>query len=77
MVPGAVNTELLVAYHRRLAKQEGVSYETVRQRAAAGAPLNQILQPEEVADVLVYLPSERSGGVHGQSIDVTAGSWMT
>ncbi len=77
IVPGAINTELLVAYHHRIAKEQGVTYEKVKAEAAAAAPLNKIVEPGEVADAMVYLASDLSSGVHGQSIDVNAGSWMT
>jgi NAD(P)-dependent dehydrogenase (short-subunit alcohol dehydrogenase family) len=77
IVPGAINTELLVAYHHRMAKERGVSYEKIKAEAAAAAPLNKVVEPDEVADLMVYLASDLSSGIHGQSIDINVGSWMT
>ncbi|MBI3742835.1 MAG: SDR family oxidoreductase [Chloroflexi bacterium] len=77
VVPGAINTELLVAYHQRIANERGVSYETVRDEAAKAAPLNKIVSPAEVADFMVYLASDQSSGLTGQNININAGSYMT
>ena len=77
IVPGAINTELLVAYHHRIAGERGVSYEQVKGEAAAAAPLNKVVEPSEVADLMVYLASDLSVGIHGQSLDINAGSWMS
>ena len=77
MVPGAINTELIQSYHQELAQREGKTYEQVVQEAAARAPLNKIVEPEECADALLYLASDLSSAVHGQSINVNAGSLMS
>ena len=77
MVPGAINTELIQSYHQELAQREGKTYEQVVEEAAARAPLNKIVEPEECADALLYLASDLSSAVHGQSINVNAWSLMS
>lgn len=77
MAPGAINTELLRSYHGELAKKEGTTYEVVVGQAAAAAPLNKIVEPDETADALLYLASDLSSAVHGQTINVNAGSLMS
>ena len=76
VVPGATRTEALEESMRNRAKIEGISYEDAMRRAAFIAPLNRIVEPQETAEVILFLASEKSSGVHGQSINVNAGMWM-
>jgi NAD(P)-dependent dehydrogenase (short-subunit alcohol dehydrogenase family) len=36
----------------------------------------ELQEPEETAEVILFLASGKSSGVHGQSINVNAGMWM-
>ena len=76
VVPGAINTELLVNLHHRMAREQGSTYEAMAERAASGSPMRRITEPSEVADFMMYLASDRSSGVTGQNIDINSGSYM-
>ena len=76
IVPGAVMTELMENYFNRLAGQQGVAYEEIKAQHSAQSPMDKMVEPDEVADLMIYLASDLSTGIHGQSININAGSWM-
>ena len=43
----------------------------------ATVPMRRIGEPEDVADVIVFLASRRSRYITGQTIDVNGGVYMT
>ena len=55
------------------AKLEGVSLELVERSVN---PMRRLLEPEEVAEMAVYLASEASGGVTGQALNIDGGNAM-
>ena len=71
--PGYTATARLMELANRLAASQGVTAEEISERWVAQAPLRRIGQPEEFADVVVYLASERSSYVTGVSIQVDGG----
>jgi 3-oxoacyl-[acyl-carrier protein] reductase len=71
--PGYTATARLMELADRLAKAQGVTPEEIEQRWAAQTPLGRIGRPEEFADVVVWLASERSSYVTGVSIQVDGG----
>lgn len=46
---------------------------SVQESVAAETPTNRLTSPEEVADLVVFLASERNGHINGESIRVTGG----
>jgi 3-oxoacyl-[acyl-carrier protein] reductase len=44
-----------------------------KQRAASMSPFNRIGKPNEVADVVAYLASNRASWIHGQIIQPNGG----
>ncbi len=52
VTPGAVDGELLVNYMKRLAAEQGKTYEEFRKQFEAPIPLKRFVQPEDIA----YLP---------------------
>ena len=63
VAPGPVDTDLFHA---------GKTDEA-RQKSAALSPFNRIGRPEEVAEVVVFLASERASWVHGQVVQPNGG----
>ena len=49
--------------------------EIVRQ-SAVGSPQGKIAEPGEVADLMLYLASERASAINGQTIDPNYGTFM-
>lgn len=66
--PGAVNTPMLL----EAAKDNPTSEEVKRQTQAAHL-LGRIARPEEIADLIVYLASDRAGFITGEAIRIDGG----
>lgn len=71
--PGYTVTERLSELSEVRAKAAGVSEQEIRERWAADVPLRRLGKPEEIADAIVWLASERASYVTGQSILVDGG----
>ncbi len=76
LVPGGIDTELLQNYHRRIAGEKGWSYEEERAEAMKTVPLRTISTPEDVANLALFLASDESRTITGQSINCDAGAYM-
>ncbi len=71
--PGFTATARLLELSSTLAGKRGVTPKEVEAGWAAQAPLGRIGQPEEFANVVVFLASERASYVTGVSIAVDGG----
>jgi NAD(P)-dependent dehydrogenase (short-subunit alcohol dehydrogenase family) len=76
LVPGGIDTELLQNYHRRIAGEKGWSYEEERAEAMKTVPLRTISTPQDVANLALFLASDESRTITGQSINCDAGAYM-
>ena len=76
VAPGHVWGPNLQWYFDFLAKQQGRSMEAVKAEVDALSPLNKIATSEEIAKAILFLASDLSSGMTGQTIDVNAGAWM-
>jgi NAD(P)-dependent dehydrogenase (short-subunit alcohol dehydrogenase family) len=71
--PGIVRTALYQEIVRIMSEKEGLSIEAVEKRAVAGVPLGRANEPEDIADMVVFLASPQSRNVTGQSFNVDGG----
>jgi 3-oxoacyl-[acyl-carrier protein] reductase len=71
--PGYTLTARLDQLAARLATAEGVAPEQIRERWAAAIPLRRLGQPEEFANLVVFLASECASYITGVSIAVDGG----
>ena len=71
--PGYTATARLVELSRKLAAREGVGPEEIVERWARLTALGRVGQPEEFADAVVFLASERAGYITGVSLGVDGG----
>ena len=72
--PGVTRTEHVESWFAELARNEGLTYEAfVKREAADPAAIRRMLEPEEVADVILFLSSRLASGVTGESIAVDGG----
>lgn len=71
--PGYTATARLISLTATLAGKEGVTPREIEERWARQAPLRRIGQPEEFANLVVFLASERASYITGASIAVDGG----
>jgi 3-oxoacyl-[acyl-carrier protein] reductase len=71
--PGYTATARLLELADRLAQTGDVSPKDVEERWASQTPLRRIGQPEELANLVVFLASERASYITGSSIAVDGG----
>ncbi|MCP5025463.1 MAG: SDR family oxidoreductase [Actinomycetia bacterium] len=70
--PGAVNTARLAL----LAERASMSLEELLGRVSQGAALRRVTEPDEVADLCVFLASAAARNITGQDVTVDAGTHM-
>ena len=73
--PGYTATERLKSLAATRALAAGLRPEDMYERWSADTPLKRIARPEEVADAIVFLASERASYVTGQTLLVDGGSY--
>jgi 3-oxoacyl-[acyl-carrier protein] reductase len=71
--PGYTATARLLALGEKLAARDGVTQKDIEDRWAGQCPLGRIGLPEEFANVVVFLASERASYVTGVSVQVDGG----
>jgi NAD(P)-dependent dehydrogenase (short-subunit alcohol dehydrogenase family) len=74
IAPGSVEGERIERVFRAAAKNLGITYEQVVANSNARADLGRMVKPEEVAALAVFLASEQSSGITGQTINIDAGT---
>ena len=72
--PGSFDTERIRQLLEERAETSGRSVEEVRSELVADIPLGRILNPEELADLVVFLASEKASGITGTTIQVDGGA---
>lgn len=76
LVPGGIETELLVNFGKRMAAEQGIDYAAWRASAVANVPLRGIAQPIDIANLALFLACDESRMITGQSINCDAGEYM-
>jgi 3-oxoacyl-[acyl-carrier protein] reductase len=71
--PGYTATERLKQLIAKRSQELGVSAEEFELRLGAESPLKRVAQPEEVADAIVWLASDRASYITGQTLLVDGG----
>jgi enoyl-[acyl-carrier-protein] reductase (NADH) len=64
------------AYFKRLASEQGRTYEDVHHEVAAKTALHHIPDSREVADTVVFFASDLSRACTGQALDVNGGHFF-
>jgi 3-oxoacyl-[acyl-carrier protein] reductase len=71
--PGSVETERAVSLLMAAARAENRPYPEVKARSEASVPIGRFASADEIADVALYLASERSRYITGTAIVVDGG----
>lgn len=73
VLPGWVRTRMAENSAEHAAKERGVTADDVWREWAALYPAGRVATKQEVADTIVFLASEESGGISGEAIRVALG----
>ena len=75
--PGVTKTAIVEGQLDGLARSHGIDREKVLEQVFfPDIPQKRLLEPQEVADFIVYLASDKAHAITGQAINVSAG-WVT
>ena len=74
LCPGWVDTEMARSGMRDIAATQGISVEEFKRQAMSRVPLGKMVQPEEVANLVVFLASDAGNNVTAQAISICGGS---
>ena len=74
--PGFVETDMWTVVSREQSALMGVSPEEFNRQRLSQVPLGRMERPEDVAQVIGFLASDKSGYMTGQAINVTGGLVM-
>jgi NAD(P)-dependent dehydrogenase (short-subunit alcohol dehydrogenase family) len=76
VVPGPIDTELLRNYFRRVANEQGITFEQQQAKAMADVPQRRPQRPEEVANLALFLASDEASCITGQAVNADGGWYM-
>jgi NAD(P)-dependent dehydrogenase (short-subunit alcohol dehydrogenase family) len=76
LVIGLVAGDLVDSWIRRTADESGRAPDEIRAGIVADIPLKRAIDPQEIADLSLYLASDAASAITGQNINVTAGAEM-
>ena len=66
VAPGFMETEMVQAL---------ATYESIKERAVAAQSIKRVGRPEDIADAVAFLASERAGFISGEVLHVTGGRY--
>lgn len=72
--PGTTKTPRHDMLMSRRAQDAGISVEEAEAQAVAGIPIGRMVEPEDIADLILFLVSNRAGAITGQTIGVEGGA---
>jgi len=76
VVPGFVPGPNTEAMFTRMAERRGTTVEAVQEQIAGDHALRRLPTPDDIADAIVFLASERARSITGQTLDVNGGRWF-
>ncbi len=76
IVPGGIDTDLWRGWVQRTADEQGVDFDVRRTQLLTNTALRDISSPQDVANLALFLASDQSRTITGQSILCDAGSYM-
>jgi NAD(P)-dependent dehydrogenase (short-subunit alcohol dehydrogenase family) len=76
LVPGGIETDLWRNWGIRMAAEQGITFEAWKEKTLGDVPLRTISQPQDIGNLALFLASDDSRTITGQSINCDAGSIM-
>ena len=77
VLTGPVKTEFFTETLEAQAEEQGRSLDDLLKETSAGLPMKRLRKPEEVADLVAFLASERAGYLTGTSVVIDGGRLQT
>jgi ketoreductase len=74
--PGWVDTEMARLGIEESAANQGITPEEFKKQAVAAVPIGRFLDAGEVAELALYLASDKAAGITGQAINICGGQTM-
>ena len=72
--PGSTLTQRQLQLIDERAAREGVSSQQIMDRTVANIPIGRMVQPEDIANLVVFLVSDQASAITGQTIAVDGGA---
>ena len=76
VVPGGIETDLWKNWVSRMARERALDYDQQRAKLVSSVPLGDISSPEDVASLALFLASDESKMITGQSVVIDGGGYM-
>jgi NAD(P)-dependent dehydrogenase (short-subunit alcohol dehydrogenase family) len=74
--PGSTNTPMMANNIHTTMKEKGVSYEEALAEWVRPIPTKKMMEPEDIADAVLFLTSERARCITGEALNVSSGVVM-
>ena len=72
--PGTTRTPRQTMILERQARDANITVEEAEARAVAGIPIGRMVEPDDIADLVLFMVSDRAGAITGQTIAVEGGA---
>ena len=72
--PGSTRTQRQMGLIEERAAREGIAPEEILRQTEATIPIGRMIEPEDIADLVVFLASNRATAITGQTIGVDGGA---
>ena len=77
VAPGYIWGETLQAYFEHQAGKYGTTADQIYEATAANSDLKRLPTEDEVASAIMFMASDLSSGISGQTLDVNCGEYHT
>jgi NAD(P)-dependent dehydrogenase (short-subunit alcohol dehydrogenase family) len=75
VAPGNIHGDSLDYYFSYLGHKRGVDPQVIAEETAARSDLRRLVEPDDVADAVVFLASDMARAITGQCLDVNCGEY--
>ena len=72
--PGTTRTPRQTMLLERQARDANITIEEAEAHAVANIPIGRMVEPEDIADLVLFMVSDRAGAITGQTIAVEGGA---